>query len=470
MPSQGPRLKPGFRLPGFLGFWIGTTASKLRGTMPRLLDRMSLHSSHQRRPNEILFPAEPARNSRTAGFIRTFNGQRTNDKLICMSKLPKTTAPPPQKSLAANDPDVAELESGSPVELVESEIEDATSSPAHYEIVSIPADFTLEGLANKWKKGQLVIPGFQRRFVWTQRQASRLIESFLLGLPVPALFIYTDPDTGAQQVVDGQQRLMSVIQFFDGQFKNASMAQPKLFSLVGLGDGSPFMGCTSKDLEDELPASFAKLNDSVMRAFVIKQLDPSDSTSIYHIFERLNTGGTRLLGQEIRNCVYHGRLNELICELNKNSDWRKIIGKTKTDARMRDVEMILRFVSLYFFATEYKKPMKDFLSTSMRLKRNLSNTEASELKDTFTRTCSIVVNTLGVNPFHGRSGMNPAIFDAIFTAIAKHTGPIPKDLKDRAKQLMASEAFTSKASFRTTDSDAVENRLKLATTQLFSTK
>src|SRR5687768_5498618 len=100
-----------------------------------------------------------------------------------------------------NEPDAQELELDSPVEQIASEVEDATSSPASYEIVSIPSDFTLEGLVIKWNKKprQLEIPGFQRKFIWTHRQASRLIESFLLGLPVPALFLYADPDTGAQQ-------------------------------------------------------------------------------------------------------------------------------------------------------------------------------------------------------------------------------------------------------------------------------
>ena len=140
-----------------------------------------------------------------------------------------------------NEPDVQALEKDTPLEHIESEIEDATFSPSHYEIVSIPADYTLEGLAGKWKKGQLKIPGFQRKFVWTQRQASRLIESFLLGLPVPALFLYVDPDTGDQQVIDGQQRLTSVVQFFNGSFKNANMVNEKRFRLVGLGDTSPYV-------------------------------------------------------------------------------------------------------------------------------------------------------------------------------------------------------------------------------------
>lgn len=361
-----------------------------------------------------------------------------------------------------NEPDVQELEKDSPLEHIESEIEDATFSPSHYEIVSIPADYTLEGLATKWKKGQLTIPGFQRKFVWTQRQASRLIESFLLGLPVPALFLYADPDTGEQQVIDGQQRLMSVVQFFNAAFKNANMAKEKIFRLVGLGDDSPYLKCTVTDLEERFPAKFAKLNDAVMRAFIIKQLDPDDATSIYHIFERLNTGGSQLLGQEIRNCVYHGPLNELLNKLNADANWRKIIGKPVPDARMRDTEMILRFVALYYFADEYKKPMKDFLSTTMKKKRYLSDDEAKALDAKFRETCAQIVTHLGERPFHGKRGMNPAVFDALFTAIAMHPGGLTADLKARCDALVKSEDFKTSASFRTTDAEAVARRLDLA--------
>ncbi len=367
-----------------------------------------------------------------------------------------------------NEPDVLALEDASPVQAIESEREDAASTASHYEIVSIPADFTLEGLVAKWKKGQLKIPGFQRKFVWTQRQASRLIESFLLGLPVPSLFLYADPDTGEQQVIDGQQRLMSVVQYFDGTFKNANMTKPKSFRLTGLADDSPYQNLDATELEEKFPAKFAKLNDSVMRAFMIKQLDPEDATSIYHIFERLNTGGSILLGQEIRNCVYNGRLNDLLNELNADPSWRKVIGKPQPDARMRDVEMILRFVALYFFADVYRKPMKDFLSAAMKKKRNLPPKETEALDRTFRETCETIVERLGERPFHRDSGrMNPAVFDAVFTTIAKHEGELPADLRDRCDTLMNSPEFNENSSYRTTDVDAVKQRLKLTRETLF---
>lgn len=367
-----------------------------------------------------------------------------------------------------NEPDVEALAKDSPLEAIESEREDAASTSSHYEIVSIPADFTLEGLIAKWKKGQLTIPGFQRKFIWTQRQASRLIESFLLGLPVPSLFLYADPDTGELQVIDGQQRLMSIVQFFEGNFKNAKMLKAKMFRLVGLGEGSPYRNLNVHELEEQFPAKFAKLNDAVMRAFMIKQLHPDDATSVYHIFERLNTGGSVLLGQEIRNCVYHGRLNDLLNSLNTNASWRKIIGKPNPDDRMRDVEMILRFVALYFYADEYKKPMKDFLSRAMKKKRNLPESEAKALAATFETTCAEIVAVLGEQPFHKNGGrMNPAVFDAIFTTIAQHDGELPKNIKDRCDSLIYEEDFATNASYRTTDVSAVAARLRLARTRLF---
>lgn len=360
------------------------------------------------------------------------------------------------------DPEVRELEKDSPLDSIPSESEDASSSPSHFEIISIPADYTLEGLYAKWKRGQLKIPGFQRKYVWTQKQASRLIESFLLGLPVPALFLYTDPDTGDHQVIDGQQRLMSVIRFFEGTFENGATAATRPFKLVGLDDRSEYAGCTYEDLRDRHRPFYSKLNDAVMRAIIIRQIDPSDSTSIYHIFERLNTGGTRLLGQEIRNCVYHGALNDLIGEMNAVPDWRRILGTARPDARLRDAEMILRFVAMYFFSEKYRKPMKDFLSETMRSKRNLSKSEAESLRIDFERTCRIVVERLGEKPFHRRGGMNPPVFDAAFTAIAKHLDALPDDLDVRFRSLMKSQEFVNNSSYRTTDAEEVKERLRLA--------
>ena len=100
------------------------------------------------------------------------------------------------------------------MEELESEINDLDSVPTAYEVITYPADFTLEGLVNKYRKGTMIVPGFQRNYVWNIKQASRLIESFLLGLPVPAIFLFTDATKNEQLVLDGQQRLKTLVYFF----------------------------------------------------------------------------------------------------------------------------------------------------------------------------------------------------------------------------------------------------------------
>lgn len=103
------------------------------------------------------------------------------------------------------------------------------------------------------------------------------------------------------------------------------------------------MGKRFEDLDD---ADRRRLRNSVLRSFIVQQIDPEDNTSIYHVFERLNTGGTFLANQEIRNCVYRGAFNNLLNELNSLSHWRRIVGKPDLDSRQKDVELILRFFAL----------------------------------------------------------------------------------------------------------------------------
>ncbi len=188
------------------------------------------------------------------------------------------------------------------IEEIVSEVEDEESSPAQYEISTYPADFTLEGLHQKWLAGDIKIPKFQRQFVWKQTQASKLIESFLLGLPVPAVFFYTERKSQKYLVIDGQQRLKTVFYFFEGYFGEEEKGKRKAFRLKGLNEKSKLEGKLFSDLEE---GDQRALKNAVLRSFIVKQIDPADDTSIYHIFERLNTGGTLLTAQEVRNCVYH---------------------------------------------------------------------------------------------------------------------------------------------------------------------
>lgn len=260
------------------------------------------------------------------------------------------------EDLAPQSPDDVEFDDSA------AELADRQSSPPRYEIATYPADFTLEGLHAKWNAGDLVIPRFQRKFVWSLAQSSKLIESFLVGLPIPAIFFYTERSSEKSLVVDGQQRLRTAFYFFEGNFGEEKNGRRTVFRLKGLSEDSPYYDKTYADLEKSDEAAARRLRNSVLRAFVVRQLDPHDDTSVFHIFERLNTGGTLLHNQEVRNAVCTGPFNELLHELNMDPRWRAIVGKDKPDTRMRDVELILRFFAFRHAVEHYEKPMKDFLS------------------------------------------------------------------------------------------------------------
>ncbi len=134
--------------------------------------------------------------------------------------------------------------------------ENEDEAHVEYDIASYPSDFTLSGIKDLWKNGDIVIPGFQREFVWSIKQASLLIESFLLGLPVPPVFFYIDKDN-KNIVIDGQQRILSIVFYFDGFFGSENIQGKKqVFRLNGLHDKSPF-----KDKK------FDELNESQKRKF-----------------------------------------------------------------------------------------------------------------------------------------------------------------------------------------------------------
>lgn len=348
-----------------------------------------------------------------------------------------------------------------------SELEDRASSPPRYTIATYPADFTLEVLHSQWASGDIQIPNFQRGFVWSQNQASKLIESFLVGLPVPGIFLYTDRQSERYFVIDGQQRLRSIFYFLEGTFGEEAGGRRTVFRLKGLAEDSPFANLSFEELEAEDEAAARRLRNSVLRAFVVRQLDPDDVTSVYHIFERLNTGGTLLHNQEVRNAVYGGPFNELLLELNELPEWRDILGKPKPDTRQRDVELILRFFSLLHAAGAYEKPMKDFLSRYMKRHQNAPEAQLDDYRAEFTGVVEAVREELGERPFHLYAGFNSSAYDAVFVALAKHLADVPDDVGERWETLSESDDFERLVRGGTTDVEQVRGRVEMAERELF---
>lgn len=361
-------------------------------------------------------------------------------------------------------PDISYAESEDDVlEPLQSEIDDTESSPPEYHLSTYPADFTLEVLHHKWNNKELVIPAFQRRFVWKMNQSSKLIESFLHNLPVPPVYFYTEPETGNLLVVDGQQRLKTIFYFLDGIFGEEDQhGHRKVFRLQGLSEKSPWYGKTFDDLVESGDPAAKRLHNSVLRAFVVQQLDPKDDTSVFHIFERLNTGGTALAGQEIRNCLMSGPFNDRLLQVNQDSNWRKVFGKPLPDIHMRDVELIVRVFALRASLNEYEKPMKDFLSRFMRRYRFNGATALAEHFDAFQAAMRMIVDSLGPKPFHIRAGLNAAVYDSTVLALMACEHIDAELLQQRFAQLTTNDQFVNDTATGTTDVDTVKSRIATA--------
>lgn len=343
------------------------------------------------------------------------------------------------------------------IEETEAEVEDDASGSLSYQINTFPADFTLEVLHHKWKNGDFEIPTFQRGFVWKQPQASKLIESFLLGLPVPPIFLFTSKESSKQLVVDGQQRLKTIFYYFDGYFGDAVGDKKTIFRLKGLNEKSPIEKKSFTELSEK---DQRRLKDCVLRSFIIQQLDPEDDTSVYHVFERLNTGGTALSNQEVRNCVYRGKFTELLREMNSAKEWRALVGANKPDSRQKDVELILRFFSLLDYS-EYKKPLKDFMSKSMKRLNRQALDDPAALQRLFLETCTRVVEALGERPFHITSGLNTAVFDSMMVGVAKSPSASHESIRRMRDALLADGEYKKAVRDATTDPEVIKKRMEL---------
>lgn len=326
--------------------------------------------------------------------------------------------------------------------------EEEAFAPLKFEIINYPADITLRGYHDQWKSGQLVVPEFQREYVWDVKKASKLIESFLLGLPVPGVFLYKTKVGNKLQIIDGQQRILSSIKYLDDKFDDNTF-----FRLKGVNDHE------GERFSDLPPDQKFKLETTVLRATIIQQLSPDDDTSVYQIFERLNTGGVNLNPMEIRQSVSFGPFVALIKDLNTTKSWRELLGMPKPDKRLRDVELILRILALFERRAEYEKPMKEFLNQYMEHKRrHLENYDG--LGSAFQQSVEEVRAALGPKPFHLRGRLNYGVLDSVM--VAALTNGVSGDLKEKLAALVQDPVYLNAVTYNTSDASAIDTRMDLA--------
>ena len=333
------------------------------------------------------------------------------------------------------------------VEVTEESPEDEPEPTLKYEIMNYPADITLGGYVDLWDREELTVPDFQRLYVWDRVKASKLVESFLLGLPVPGVFLYKERNRAGYLIIDGQQRIVSLIRYIKGTFEEAKF---RLKNVDKRYEGKAF-----EDLSEE---DQFKLKGQTLRATIIQQINPNDDTSIYHVFERLNTGGVNLNPMEVRQCVSFGPFVAALKEMNEIPSWRAIIGKPKIDKRLRDVELVLRCLALAEKHSEYEKPMKGFLNAYMEACRGEAPFDS--VVSNFKNSCNYVLEQLGEKPFHLRGRLNYGALDSVMCAVLTdvNTG----QLADKFGKLRADDDYDNAITFNTSDEAAVETRIDKA--------
>jgi hypothetical protein len=304
-----------------------------------------------------------------------------------------------------------------------------------FTINSYGADYTVDTLVKRLKTEAFYVPPFQRKFVWSQRHASRFLESLLMGLPVPGIFLYKEPVTNRHLVVDGQQRLRTLEYFYKGTFLE------KKFRLVGVNQG-----WNGKTYEDLSPADKLKLDDSTVHATIFQQEEPKNSRkSLNLVFDRVNSGGIRLSPQEIRNCVSDGPLLNCIRDMNDNDTWRLVFGKHR-NSRLKDQELILRFLAMHERGERYTRPMRDFLDDFADDLKAARTETLERFKSLFARTIQMCWDAKGRDAFRPVRSLNAAVFEGVMIGVAARLAqdgklPGPEEIAEHYDVLLKDRTF-----------------------------
>ncbi|MFO7665522.1 MAG: DUF262 domain-containing protein [Desulfobacterales bacterium] len=273
-------------------------------------------------------------------------------------------------------------------------------------------------------------PFYQRRDRWDRERQSQLIESFIMNIPVPPLFLY-EKDFNKYEVMDGQQRITALQSFYSGEFK-----------LSGLDIWKELNGRTYSTLPSQVRSGIDRR--SISYIVVLRESTPDEEDAIFlrqTVFERLNTGGIRLEHQEIRNCLYQSQFNKLLVKLTETDDFRDSFGlprytveeeepnaeikKAAIYQKMSDVEIVLRFFALRHIA-HYTKGMHGFLDLYMARARNFSFQDLEILKNLFLDTIRLARNIyadLIFRPYSPEKGewqsrAHKAFYDAVMVSLS----------------------------------------------------
>ncbi|MEW9181539.1 DUF262 domain-containing protein [Bacillus mycoides] len=336
-------------------------------------------------------------------------------------------------------------------------------------------EYDLETLVKKIERKIIKLdPEYQRKHRWTEEMSSKLIESLILNIPVPTVYLSQDLDVDEEEddisrysVIDGQQRLTAIYNFMKNEM-----------ALSGMDVLDELNGCYYRDLP---PFLIRRLEERTIKCLRIDStIDPQVK---YDIFERLNSGAVRLEAQELRNAIYRGPFNALIKELAKDQNFMKLnqinpkqVSKSKKVQKMEDVELVLRFFALQNNCyKELKGGFKHFLSERMAKLNNTSEIEIMEFKNKFHKIMALIIENFGEEAFAKykvsfndkskvqMSKFNAAVYDALSIALADEINfedpKLPVNFKENFLALFNDSGFFDSVSGSVNDRKKVIYRI-----------
>jgi hypothetical protein len=323
---------------------------------------------------------------------------------------------------------------------------------------------TVYELIRKYDQGRLITnPEFQRNLVWKPEQKSKFIESILLNFPLPPWYI-NQAVNGKYIVVDGLQRTSTLNEYLKDKF-----------ALQGLKALPHLNGNKFSELE-HIPGNYqARIEDKKIILYVIKPSVPSKV--IIDIFSRINTGGTQLNQQEIRNCIFSGASTQLLKKLAETKYFKTAIDEGVSATRMKDQEVILRYLAFQIFDYEqdYRGDMSDFLEKAMKKINKMSASEIDDLKQDFERVMRTTSDFFGRNNFrlpinNNRGRISIAILESVAYFFSKHDNEFlqlhREKIKDNFQVLLQDDQYLDAVKSATSGKNKVKIRFEQAQTIL----
>lgn len=345
-----------------------------------------------------------------------------------------------------------------------------------YPIANIKIDrqqFSIFEIKRRYDRGAICLdPDFQRNYVWKTKQKSELIESVIMGIPLPLIYL-AETMQGTLVIVDGRQRLTTFFDYMDNKF-----------ALKGLNILTELNGYRFCDLEDdkEMRRFSSAIEDFQLILQIIKY--PTPDRVRFDIFDRVNRGGTPLNNQEMRNALYQGRSTRLLNRLAEREEFRAATGDSISPVHMKDKYIILRAIGFYFWRNRqlikrngekvrYRSDIEEFLGETMEQLNRMSVEGLRELEELFCEVMDMAYHILGEDAFRiptdsgRRRPVSMTLFESLFyffALLVEGEEEIePEEIQTAVDEMLEDSVFLTALTYNVDSKIHVDERFQMVT-------